>query len=35
MCEGQNVPLDIRGAKGVRGEMCEYHSTAARMLEPL
>ena len=24
MCEGQKVPLDLRGAKRVRGEMCEY-----------
>ena len=24
MCEGRNLPLDLRGAKRVRGEMCEY-----------
>ena len=23
ICEGRNVPLDLRGAKRVRGEMCE------------
>ena len=25
MCEGRNVQLDLRGAKRVRGKMCEYH----------
>ena len=23
MCERRNVPLDLRGAKSVRGEKCE------------
>ena len=26
MCEGRKVPLDFRGSKRVRGEMCEYPS---------
>ena len=29
MCEGPNVPLDLRGAKRVRGEMCEHPADAA------